>query len=193
MILIIYCHPYGQSFNHAELEAIRENLDVTHREYAIIDLYADHFNPVYNKEELRLYHRGKTTDHLVTKYLRLCRQASTVVFITPIWWNSIPGMLKGFIDKVMKEGVGLSHIVTKAGVKGELTNVKHCYVLTTSSSPTFYIKLLNGNAIKRIFIKQTLHQLGFQDCHWQNFGLISNSSSKRRKNYLAKLSKQQFR
>lgn len=26
MILIIYCHPYEQSFNHAELKAIKENL-----------------------------------------------------------------------------------------------------------------------------------------------------------------------
>lgn len=192
MILIIYCHPYDQSFNHAELEAILENLSIAHREYKVIDLYADHFNPVYSQEELRLYHQGKTADPLVTKYLKLCQQANTVIFITPLWWNSIPGMLKGFIDKVMKEGEGLSHTVTKTGVKGELTNVNHCYVLTTSSSPTFYIRYLNGNAIKRIFIKQTLRQLGFQHIIWQNFGLISDSSEKRRKKYLNKLATQQI-
>lgn len=193
MILIIYCHPYSESFNHAELEAIKKNLDIAHQKYEVIDLYADRFNPVYSIEELKLYHQGKTTDPLVTKYLKLCRQARTVIFITPIWWNSVPGMLKGFIDKVMKEGEGLSHTVHKTGVKGELTNIRHCHVLTTSSSPTFYIKYLNGNAIKRIFIKQTLKQLGFQDCHWQNLGLISSSSCKRRKDYLTKLSMQKFR
>lgn len=26
MILIVYCHPYEKSFNHAELEVIKENL-----------------------------------------------------------------------------------------------------------------------------------------------------------------------
>jgi NAD(P)H dehydrogenase (quinone) len=190
MILIIYCHPYDQSFNHAELEAIQDNLSVAHREYKVIDLYADHFNPAYSKEELRLYHQGETTDPLVTKYLKLCQQANTVIFITPFWWNSIPGMLKGFIDKVMKEGVG--YTVTKTGVKGELTNVKHCYVLTTSTSPTWYIHLFLGNAIKKIFINKTLRQLGFRNISWQNFGGITNSSLKRRRKYLDKLTRQIF-
>ncbi|WP_093625195.1 NAD(P)H-dependent oxidoreductase [Limosilactobacillus gorillae] len=190
MILIIYCHPYDQSFNHAELEAIQDNLSIAHREYKVIDLYADHFNPAYSKEELRLYHQGETTDPLVTKYLKLCQQANTVIFITPFWWNSIPGMLKGFIDKVMKEGVG--YTVTKTGVKGELTNVKHCYVLTTSTSPTWYIYLFLGNAIKKIFINKTLRQLGFRNISWQNFGGITNSSLKRRRKYLDKLTRQIF-
>ena len=192
MILIIYCHPYDQSFNHAELEIIKENLSSAHQKYEIIDLYADHFNPVYSKEELRLYHQGQTTDPLVTKYLKLCQQADTVIFITPYWWNDIPGMLKGFIDKVMKEGEGLSHTVTKIGVKGELTNVKHCYVLTTSTSPTWYIRFFLGNAIKKIFINKTLRQLGFRHCYWQNFGSITNSSLERRRKYLDQLTKQTF-
>ena len=193
MILIIYCHPYEQSFNHAELKAIKENLSAGQREYKIIDLYAEHFNSVYSTEELQLYHRGETTDPLVTKYLKLCQQADTVIFITPYWWNSIPGMLKGFIDKVMKEGPGLSHTVTKTGVKGELTNVKHCYVFTTSTSPTWYIRFFLGNAIKKVFINKTLRQLGFHNISWNNFGGISNSSLERRKKYLAKLTKQPFK
>ncbi|RMC46082.1 NAD(P)H-dependent oxidoreductase [Lactobacillus sp. ESL0230] len=193
MILIIYCHPYEQSFNHAELKAIKENLSAGQREYEIIDLYAEHFNPVYSTEELQLYHRGETTDPLVTKYLKLCQQADTVIFITPYWWNSIPGMLKGFVDKVMKEGLGLSHTVTKTGVKGELTNVKHCYVFTTSTSPTWYIRFFLGNAIKKVFINKTLRQLGFRNISWNNFGGISNSSLYRRRKYLAKLTKQPFK
>lgn len=193
MILIIYCHPYSQSFNHAELEVIKRNLHNAHQKYEVINLYADQFNPVYSAEELKLYHDGGTTDPLVTKYLKLCQQATTVIFVTPFWWNSIPGMLKGFIDKVMKEGAGLSHTIQKNGVKGELTNVQHCYVLTTSTSPTFYIKCFSGNAIKKIFINRTLKQLGFHHCQWQNFGRISNSSLKRRKSYLTKLLHQNFR
>ena len=174
MIMIIYCHPYEQSYNHAELEVIKENLSAAHQNYEVIDLYADHFNPVYSKEELWLYHQGQTTDPLVTKYLKLCQHVNTVIFITPFWWNDIPGMLKGFIDKVMKEGMGLSHTITKIGVKGELTNVKHCYVLTTSTSPT-------------------LHQLGFRHCYWQNFDGIINSSLEQREKYLTKLHFQHFR
>lgn len=101
--LIIYCHPYPKSFNHAVLEAVKDNLKDHHKNFQVIDLYAEHFNPIYDREELRLYHSGKTHDRLVTKYLKLLQNSSEVIFITPFWWNGIPGMLKGFIDKVMKE------------------------------------------------------------------------------------------
>lgn len=117
------------------------------------------------------------------------KETPEVVFITPFWWNGIPGMLKEFIDKVMKEGPGLSHTVTKTGIHGELANVKHTYVFTTSTSPTFYLKLFLGNGIKRIFVNKTLKQLGMQDRHWYNLGGISNSSIEKRKKYLKKIAK----
>lgn len=190
--LIIYCHPYEKSFNHAVLEAVERNLSKKHKHFYVIDLYAESFNPIYDKEELRLFHSGKTHDPLVDKYLHLIQEANEIIFVTPLWWNYIPGMLKGFIDKVMKEGKGLSHTVTKTGIHGELTNIKHTYVLTTSTSPTFYVKLFLGNGIKRLFVNKTLKQLGMKDRHWLNFGSISNSTLKRRKKWLSKIENMNF-
>lgn len=191
--LIIYCHPYNKSFNHAVLESVQSNFKNRGTNFRVIDLYADHFDPVYSVEELALYHQGGTVDPLVKEYLDFLQECQTVIFITPYWWNSIPGILKGFIDKVMKEGPGLSHTITKTGVKGELTNVKHCYVLTTSTSPTWYIRLFSGNAIKKVFINKTLRQLGFSHIIWQNFGGITNSSIERRRKYLSKVARQVFK
>lgn len=187
--LIIYCHPYSKSFNHAILETLITNLRNQQRDFTIIDLYQDGFNPVYSQEELKLYHSGGTTDPLVTKYLNMLHNASEVIFITPLWWNSVPGMLKGFIDKVMKEGKGLSHTITKVGIHGELTNIKHTYVFTTSTSPTFYVKLFLGNGIQKIFLNKTLKQLGMKDRHWYNFGGITSSSLNKREKYLLKISR----
>lgn len=192
-VLIIYCHPYTNSFNHAVLEDVQSDLKNRGITYHVIDLYGDHFNSVYSVEELALYHQGGTVDPLVKEYLGLLQKCQTVIFITPYWWNSIPGMLKGFIDKVMKEGPGLSHTITKTGVKGELTNVRHCYVLTTSTSPTWYIRFFSGNAIKKIFINKTLKQVGFRHISWQNFGRITNSSIERRRKYLVRVNSQVFK
>lgn len=183
-IVVVYCHPYDQSFTHAVLTQVMENLTEQNNHPQLIDLYNEHFNPTYDKEELRLFHEGKTHDPLVTKYLKMLRQADGIIFITPIWWNSIPGMLKGFIDKVMKEGKGLSHTVTKTGIKGELTNLSHAYVFTTSTSPTFYLKLFCGNAIKKVFINHTLKQLGISSGKWINLGGITNSSADKRQRHL---------
>jgi len=120
------------------------------------------------------------------------KSAHHLIFITPIWWNDVPGMLKGFVDKVMKEGSELSHVVTKTGIKGLLTNLSSAYVLTTSTSPTFYIKLFCGNGIKKVFVRTTLKQLGVKKSHWINFGNISNSTLQRRQKYLESIKKFNF-
>ncbi|GAF37009.1 NAD(P)H-dependent oxidoreductase [Lentilactobacillus farraginis] len=191
-IVLIYCHPYNQSFNHAVFVQLLHNLTRQHITTDVIDLYADHFNPVYDLEELRLFHDGKTHDPLVTKYLNLLKSADGIIFVTPIWWNELPSMLKGFIDKVMKEGEGLSHTVTKTGIRGELTNLKRAYVFTTSASPTFYLQLCCGNAIKKIFIKVTLKQLGIKSGIWYNLGGISNAPAAKRQAYLKKCGEMTF-
>jgi putative NADPH-quinone reductase len=192
-IVVVYCHPYKQSFNHAVLEKVIQSLIAQNLNPKVLDLYAEQFEPVYDPEELRLFHTGQTHDPLVTEYLQALKAAAGVIFITPIWWNSLPGMLKGFIDKVMKEGEGLSHTVSKTGIKGELTNLKRAYVLTTSTSPTFYLRLFCGNAIQKIFIHKTLKQLGVHSGKWLNFGGITNSSLKRRQRYLQSVTKMSFR
>ena len=181
---IVYCHPYDKSFNHAILLAVCQNLSNRAIGYTILDLYHDGFQPTYDQEELSLFHSGQTHDPLVKKYLNTLKEVDGLIIVTPVWWNDIPAMLKGFIDKVMKEGPGLSHVFTKRGVKGLLTNLKHVYVLTTSTSPTFYLRLFCGNALQGVFIKHTLRQLGIRRAHWQNFGNITHSSLKQRQKYL---------
>lgn len=96
-IVLIYCHPYNQSFNHAVFVQLLHNLTRQHITTDVIDLYADHFNPVYDLEELRLFHDGKTHDPLVTKYLNLLKSADGIIFVTPIWWNELPSMLKALL------------------------------------------------------------------------------------------------
>lgn len=64
-ILIIYCHPYKNSFNHAELSAIEKNFRNNNIDYEVIDLYKDKFNPIYDTKELSLFHNGQTNDPLV--------------------------------------------------------------------------------------------------------------------------------
>lgn len=185
--LIIYCHPYSKSFNHAVLEAIRHGLAKKDVNYQVIDLYAEKFIPAYTKEELALFNSGETLDPLVSRYQQMLKKADQIIFITPVWWNSLPGMLKGFIDKVMKKK--FAYLPTKTGIAGRLTNLESAKVFTTSTSPTWYLKLFCGNAINRTFVKTTLKQLGVKKTVWQNFGRIDIKTMAQRKDYLDKLAK----
>ncbi|MEE8702977.1 NAD(P)H-dependent oxidoreductase [Bifidobacterium crudilactis] len=191
-VTIIYCHPYTKSFNHAVLESVVANMKAGSTAFDLLDLHADGFQPYYDAEELRLYHSGGTHDPLVSRYLDALQHSDGLIVITPIWWNGVPGMLKGFVDKVMKEGEGLTHTVSSTGIHGCLKNLKHAYVLTTSTSPTWYFRLMLGNGIRRIFINKTLKQIGVKRGTWVNLGGISNSSTQKRLRHLDRIRSMRF-
>ncbi|MCF6160909.1 NAD(P)H-dependent oxidoreductase [Furfurilactobacillus milii] len=182
---VVYCHPYDKSFNHQVLMAVQEKLDQLGEVYDVIDLYKDQFDPRYSVAELAKFKDGDTTDPLVTKYQTVLRSSTNLIIITPIWWNDLPGMLKGFFDKVMKPQ--FAYVNTPRGVKGRMTNIKRADVLTTSTSPTWYLKLFSGNAIKPVFMGATLKQLGIKQRHWTNCGGITNSHFSQRQAFLKQI------
>ena len=186
--LIIYAHPYDGSFNHAILEEVKAGLEASGRPYEVIDLYADGFDPRYTVEELALFSDGGTLDPLVTRYQELIKGAARLIVITPIWWNDLPGMLKGFFDKVMKQK--WAYDPTPSGVKGRLTHIEQMLVLTTSTSPTWHMRYLAGNAMGSVFLGATAKQLGIQGRRWINFGQVGKdgeAGDRRRADHLQKV------
>lgn len=92
---------------------------------------------------------GKTLDPLVEKYQKSIKNAEKIIIISPLWWNDVPAILKGFIDEVMK--MDFAYEVTKTGVKGRLTNVQEAIVITTATSPTWYLRWFLVNPIRKNF------------------------------------------
>jgi FMN-dependent NADH-azoreductase len=103
---------------------------------------------------------------------------------TTLSYNKIEDavILKGFIDKVIK--MDFAYVVTKTGVKGRLTHINETVVITTSTSPTWYLRWYIGNPIGKIFVNRTLKQLGFQNRKWINFGGITNAKQSQREKFL---------
>lgn len=180
-ITIIYAHPYDKSFNHAIFEKKIAKLK-SDSKVNIIDLYKDGFDPTYSERELSLFKNGETSDTQVSEYQKMIKESTKLIFVFPIWWNDLPAMLKGFVDKVFK--MNFSYVDTPRGVKGKLNNIQSAEIITTSKSPTWYIKLFAGNAIRNVFIKATLKQVGIKHVSWKNFGQISKSQSKERGDFL---------
>ena len=183
--LIIVCHPYDKSFSHSIKEAMETKARAEGKAYQVIDLHADHFNPAYTTEELALFKEGTTTDTLVTKYMDALSSCTDVIAIFPVWWNDVPGMMKGFIDKVMK--MNFAYQSEKNGVQGLLTHINSFTAITTSTSPTWYLKFFCGNAIQSVFLNASIKQMGIKKRTWINLGNINNQSDDARKNFLARL------
>ena len=147
MKTIIYAHPYSGSFNHAILTRLTQFFDAEHQTYQVIDLYHDGFDPRYSAEELRLYSRGETPYELVKTYENLITASNELIFITPIWWHSIPAELKGFFDKVMLKNFAY---VENPDWRGLLTYINKATIITTATITKDYLRHESGDPIQEI-------------------------------------------
>lgn len=184
--LIVYAHPYVNSFNHAILDSVTETLTKKNHHYEIIDLYKDNFNPAYDAEELSLFFAGKTHDSLVTKYQEMIKKAKRIIFIFPIWWNDLPAMVKGFIDKAMKKD--FAYIFTEKGLEGTLTYIEKAFIFTTASSTQWFIESFAGDAIKKTFMQATLKQIGIVESEWHHISFMEADTLDKREKFLKDIS-----
>jgi NAD(P)H dehydrogenase (quinone) len=101
-ILEILCHPRPGSFNHALAAGARDTLIALGHEVLFHDLHQERFDPVLDSSELsRLY----SLDDLVQEHSRELTQAGGLVIFHPDWWSQPPAMLKGWVDRVFRQGV----------------------------------------------------------------------------------------
>lgn len=101
-ILEILCHPRPGSFNHALAARALETLKSLGHEVHFHDLHEEGFDPVLDASELsRLY----SLDDLVQEHSRELVACDGLLIFHPDWWSQPPAMLKGWVDRVFRQGV----------------------------------------------------------------------------------------
>lgn len=117
--LIVLCHPERKSFNGALAELAKSTLEVQGYTVSITDLYQDGFDPVESGkhfldrknldtfsvlgEQRHAFQTGRLPQD-VERQIALLDEADFVMFQFPIWWHSVPAMMKGWIDRVFVSG-----------------------------------------------------------------------------------------
>jgi NAD(P)H dehydrogenase (quinone) len=184
--VVIYAHPWEESYNHAVLNHVVEGLAKSRCSVDIIDLYKDKFNPVLPLEDLALYSRGESRDPVISRYQEMISSADYLYFIFPVWWYDLPAILKGFLDRVLLKH--WAYDITPSGLpKGRLTFIKKATVISTMKSPAWYYRLLYGSSLKQSFIKGTLKFCGIKRVKWINICNIEGMSAQKRKHRLDNL------
>lgn len=175
MTTIVFCHPSDDSFNHAVLDAISSNLEDLGREYAVINLYGEHFNPVLESSAV------EHSDPQAEKYARLLAKTSKIIFIFPIWWGEMPAMLKGFIDKSFIKGI--VYDTTPEGAMMPCLDINSAMVVTTSEADSE----LFGNYIMGYLDPITFSTVGIHHTTWYNLDHISRRTDAERQNFITEL------
>jgi len=129
--MILYAHPNSQSFNHAVLNLVLEELDRQGIEGTVRDLYEMAFNPVLGGGDLAAACIGEPLEDVRQEQEQLAA-ADLLVVIHPIWWGGMPAILKGYVDRVFSQGFAYGY--GPEGPVGLLKRKKVVVLNTTGGS-----------------------------------------------------------
>lgn len=126
---IVQAHPNSDSLCAAAVGRVKAQ----HSDHALIDLYADEFNPVLSQVEMQ---RRFPWDPLTQRYIHTIENSELVYFVYPEWWGGPPAILKGFLDRVLRPEVAYRFSGQPGGAKKVLPmwQDKTFQVIVTSDS-----------------------------------------------------------
>lgn len=112
--LIVYAHPRRESFSYALLNTVENQLKANGHEVVVRDLYQINFNPILQGRDAIHIEDGKfvresasyPADVLVEQQYIL--ESDLLIYIFPIWWNGMPAIMKGYVDRVFQHGFAYS-------------------------------------------------------------------------------------
>jgi len=158
-VFIVHAHPEPKSFNGAMTRAATQALAAAGHDVVVSDLYAIGFNPVSDR-------RNFVTCHDPDYYRQQAEEAyaaahdgfapdlqaemdklfwcDALILQFPLWWFSLPAMLKGWVDRVFASG-GRIYGGGKFYDRGVFAGKRAMCALTIGGAPPIYSEHgLNG-------------------------------------------------
>ena len=158
--LIVESHPYEESFNAAAAAKLQEVGTQKGHSVKRINLVDDGFNPTMTANDLRLWAKGESDDPLVQKYQKAIDEADILIFPFPIWWGTMPAILKGFCDKIFLQGWAYKD--DENGKMMSLLKGKKAMVIITMETPLDVFENQFNDPVKGGFINDTLEICGIE-------------------------------
>lgn len=135
--LIVYAHPRKESFCQGILETAVATLTANGHEVKVRDLCEMGFDPVLKAEETIHIKNGEFIRDLeepladVKVEQELIIEADLLLYIFPIWWNSMPAIMKGYVDRVFSHGF----FYNMDGSPDPRLIDKQAYMISTTGQP----------------------------------------------------------
>lgn len=183
-VVIVFNHPYEGSYCNAILKSVRAGLESTANTVDLIHLDNEGFNPVMTAADLKAFKNRAPVDPKVMEYRQRLSAADHLIFIFPIWWELMPALTKGFIDKVIFPGVAYDYTPGGYGMIPLFKKIRSITVITTMNTPGFLYRLVFGNAIRKAVITGTFWKMGYKNRRWINLSGVKQASEQKRIKWL---------
>jgi putative NADPH-quinone reductase len=183
-IVIINGHPDRESFNHALQKSYKSGALSAGNEVEEITLSDMEFST-----NLQYGYRKRTDlePDLLNAWNKIV-QADHLVLIFPVWWGSMPALMKGFFERVFLPGFAFEY-QEKSPFPKKLLKGKTSEIITTMDSPVWYYKWIAGNTGVRLLKNSILGFCGVKNKRTTYLAVIKTSDDKQRQKWLLKMGK----
>ncbi len=117
--------------------------------------------------------------------------ASHLVFVYPIWWGTMPSLLKGFFDRAFLPGYAFKYRPNSQFWDKLLTG-RSAHVFSTMDTPPWYYwliyKMPGHNQIKRTILEFS----GIKPVKISSFGPVRFATDAQKEKWLAKVARYAF-
>jgi len=183
-ILIINGHPDKESFSFGLANAYKKGAAISGAEIKEINICNLNFDP-----DLKFGYRKRTElePDLIEAQEKI-KWADHLVWIYPVWWGSLPAILKGFIDRVFLPGFAFKKKENSLWWDKLLKN-KSARIISTLDQPVWYYWLVNRQPSNNAMKKLTLQFCGITPVKITTIGPLRLSKESFRQNWLNRIEK----
>ena len=129
-VLAVFCHPRRESFTGAVLDRFVSGAEAAGHEVEVADLYGEGFEPRMSRRDLQQFDGIAMPPEIIAEQKRV-EQCDALAMVFPLWWWSMPAMLKGWIDRVWSAGWAYQ---PKHDPEGSLLQPRPCTLLVPAGA-----------------------------------------------------------
>ncbi|KJJ37959.1 NAD(P)H-dependent oxidoreductase [Aequorivita vladivostokensis] len=183
-ILIINGHPDKESFSFGLSEAYKKGAEKSNAEIKEINIRELTFNP---NLEFGYRKRTELEPDLLDAQDKI-KWADHIVWVYPVWWSSVPAIMKGFLDRILLPGFAFKKRENSLFSDKCLTG-KSARIICTMDQPAWFYKLVYRSPSHNAMKKGTLHYIGIKKVRITAIGPIRLSTEEFRAKWLNKVEK----
>ncbi len=129
----------------------------------------------------RGYQPGQTVEPDLVRARELIEWSEHITVLTPVWWGSVPAVLKGFFDRTLV--IGWAFRYRDNGHPEGLLLGRTGRVIVTSDSPRWYLPLVGDTTVKQVR-GRTLEFCGISPVRVTRYGGVRDADDERRAGWL---------
>ncbi|KQR16614.1 hypothetical protein ASF78_04400 [Cellulomonas sp. Leaf334] len=183
--MVVVNHPYEGSFCHALADAAVQGARRAGREVDLLDLDASGFDPVMRRADLAAWRAHTTIDPVVADLQRRIDAADHLVLVHPVWWETAPAVMKGFIDKVLVPGWAYDDGILGLP-RARFVRLQRVTVATTMATPGPAYRWVFGNTAQKASVRGVWHKMGVP-ARWLSHPRVAEVSPQRRARWLTRM------